>query len=98
MTTPRQPVVELVQSAFPPLVAALVSPQAEAACRKNNLSFVEMLQPFCSLPAEGISQLIFCLALLLLCLMFYICPAYIHSSDDSVNIFQDSEILISTKC
>ncbi|KAF4524659.1 hypothetical protein B566_EDAN012241, partial [Ephemera danica] len=49
----RQPVVELVQSAFPPLVAALVSPQAEAACRKNNLNFVEMLQPFCNLPSDA---------------------------------------------
>jgi len=53
MSTTKQPVAELIQSAFPPLVAALVSPKAEDSCKKNNLNFVEMLQPFCTLPNDG---------------------------------------------
>jgi trafficking protein particle complex subunit 8 len=53
MSTSKQPVSELIQAAFPPLVAALVSPKAEEACAKNNLNFVEMLQPFCTLPSDG---------------------------------------------
>ncbi|CAB3370693.1 Hypothetical predicted protein [Cloeon dipterum] len=53
MTTSKQPVMELIHSAFPPLVAALVSPLAEDACKRNNLNFVEMLQPFCTLPGDA---------------------------------------------
>lgn len=53
MSTSKQPVSELIHAAFPPLVAALVSPKAEEACAKNNLNFVEMLQPFCTLPSDG---------------------------------------------
>lgn len=44
---------EFVQNAFSPLVAVLSSPMAEQLCRKNNLSFIEMVQPFCRLTSEG---------------------------------------------
>ncbi|XP_059476343.1 trafficking protein particle complex subunit 8 [Neocloeon triangulifer] len=53
MAASKQNVSELIQSAFPPMIAALVTPLAEDACRKNNLNFVEMLQPFCSLPNDA---------------------------------------------
>lgn len=43
---------DFVQNAFSPLVAVLSSPVAEQLCRKNNLSFVEMVQPFCRLTSE----------------------------------------------
>ena len=44
---------EYVQNAFAPLVAVLCSHDAELVCRKNNLSFVELIQPFCRLTTEG---------------------------------------------
>ncbi|KAE8746892.1 hypothetical protein FOCC_FOCC006312 [Frankliniella occidentalis] len=43
---------EFVQNAFSPLFAVLSSPMAEQVCRKNNLSFIEMVQPFCRLTSE----------------------------------------------
>lgn len=47
--TPR----EFIGNAFSPQIAAICSVAADAACQKNNLSFVELLQPFCKLNAEG---------------------------------------------
>ena len=44
---------EFFQDAFSPQVAVLCSHDAELLCRKNNLSFVELTQPFCRLSAEG---------------------------------------------
>ena len=44
---------EFFQDAFSPQVAVLCSHDAEVLCRKNNLSFVELTQPFCRLSAEG---------------------------------------------
>lgn len=44
---------DIVQNVFSPLVAAVCSPQAEEICQKNNLSFVEMLQPFTRLSTDG---------------------------------------------
>ncbi|XP_076164861.1 trafficking protein particle complex subunit 8 homolog l(3)76BDm isoform X3 [Ptiloglossa arizonensis] len=41
--TPR----EFINNAFSPQIAAVCSTAADAACQKNNLSFVELLQPFC---------------------------------------------------
>lgn len=38
-----------VQRTFPPIVGSLTSPTVEQICQKNNLSFVEMLRPFCAL-------------------------------------------------
>jgi hypothetical protein len=47
--TPR----EFIINAFSPQVAAVCSTNAEAICQKNNLSFTELLQPFCRLNIEG---------------------------------------------
>lgn len=43
---------DFVQNAFAPVVAVLSSPMAEQVCRKNNLSFIEMVQPFCRLTSD----------------------------------------------
>ncbi|XP_076762823.1 trafficking protein particle complex subunit 8 homolog l(3)76BDm [Xylocopa sonorina] len=47
--TPR----EFISNAFSPQIAAVCSTIADAVCQKNNLSFVELLQPFCKLNTEG---------------------------------------------
>lgn len=47
--TPR----EFIGNAFSPQIAVVCSVTADAACQKNNLSFVELLQPFCKLNTEG---------------------------------------------
>ncbi|XP_011502697.1 PREDICTED: trafficking protein particle complex subunit 8 [Ceratosolen solmsi marchali] len=47
--TPR----EFIINAFSPQVAAICSVNAEATCQKNNLSFTELLQPFCRINIEG---------------------------------------------
>ncbi|XP_011860429.1 PREDICTED: trafficking protein particle complex subunit 8 [Vollenhovia emeryi] len=47
--TPR----EFIGNAFSPQIAVVCSVAADAACQKNNLSFVELLQPFCKLNTEG---------------------------------------------
>lgn len=38
------------------MVAVMCSQLVDQACKKNNLSFVEMLQPFCKLNTEGLWQ------------------------------------------
>lgn len=38
---------EFIQDTFCPQVAALCSYDAEITCRKNALTFVELVQPFC---------------------------------------------------
>ena len=48
-----QSAFEFVQSAFCPMVAVMCSEDAEKVCQKNNLSFVEMVRPFCHLTTEG---------------------------------------------
>ncbi|KZC06243.1 PREDICTED: trafficking protein particle complex subunit 8 [Dufourea novaeangliae] len=47
--TPR----EFISNAFSPQIGAVCSTAADATCQKNNLSFVELLQPFCKLNTEG---------------------------------------------
>ncbi|XP_015112086.1 trafficking protein particle complex subunit 8 [Diachasma alloeum] len=47
--TPR----EFICNAFSPQIGAVCSATAEAICQKNNLSFIELLQPFCNLNTEG---------------------------------------------
>lgn len=47
--TPR----EFISNAFSPQIAAVCSTTADSVCQKNNLSFVELLQPFCKLNTEG---------------------------------------------
>jgi len=41
-----------MQRTFPPLIGSLTSPSVENICQKNNLSFVELLQPFCTVYAD----------------------------------------------
>lgn len=48
-----QSVQEFIQDSFVPLVAALCSEEAEKLTRKNNLSFAELVKPFCRLTSEG---------------------------------------------
>ncbi|RDD44153.1 Trafficking protein particle complex subunit 8 [Trichoplax sp. H2] len=48
-----QSAYEIIQSAFPFHIAAMCSDDAEAVCRKNNLSFVDLLRPFCKPTLEG---------------------------------------------
>lgn len=45
---------EFIIGAFPAMVGALASEDAEAICQKNDLSFVELIRPFCQLNEEGI--------------------------------------------
>ena len=49
----KQTSQEFIKNAFPPMVAALCSHDAELICKKNNLSFCELIQPFCHLTTEG---------------------------------------------
>ncbi|XP_067001319.1 trafficking protein particle complex subunit 8 isoform X2 [Anabrus simplex] len=44
---------EFIQNAFSPLVAVMCSPLVDQICQKNNLSFTEMIQPFCKLNTEA---------------------------------------------
>ncbi|XP_077982517.1 trafficking protein particle complex subunit 8-like [Glandiceps talaboti] len=44
---------EFIQNAFGPMVAVLCSHDAEVLCQKNNLSFVEMVRPFCKMTTEA---------------------------------------------
>ncbi|KAI5619859.1 trafficking protein particle complex subunit 8 isoform X1 [Silurus asotus] len=48
-----QSVHEFIQDSFVPMVAVLCSDDAERLSRKNNLSFHELLRPFCRLTSEG---------------------------------------------
>ncbi|TSK58116.1 Trafficking protein particle complex subunit 8 [Bagarius yarrelli] len=48
-----QSVQEFIQDSFVPMVAVLCSDDAERVTRKNNLSFPELLRPFCRLTSEG---------------------------------------------
>ncbi|XP_021914689.1 trafficking protein particle complex subunit 8 isoform X2 [Zootermopsis nevadensis] len=44
---------EFIQNAFSPMVAVMCSQLVDQTCQKNNLSFVEMIQPFCKLSTEA---------------------------------------------
>uniref|UniRef100_A0A7M5V1Y5 Trafficking protein particle complex subunit 8 n=2 Tax=Clytia hemisphaerica TaxID=252671 RepID=A0A7M5V1Y5_9CNID len=44
---------EFINSVFPAVVGALASEDAEAICQKNNLSFVELVRPFCQLDSDA---------------------------------------------
>lgn len=49
----KQTPQEFIKNCFTPQVAVASTPLAEEACRRNNLSFIEMIQPFCKLGTEG---------------------------------------------
>jgi len=44
---------DIIRNIFSPLIGVLSSPQADEICHRNNLSFVELLQPFAKLPNDG---------------------------------------------
>lgn len=44
---------DIIRNIFSPLIGVLASPQADEICHRNNLSFVELLQPFAKLPNDG---------------------------------------------
>ncbi|XP_044765765.1 trafficking protein particle complex subunit 8 [Coccinella septempunctata] len=52
MATCRQTPQEFIKNAFTPQIAVICSSKAEQCCEKNNLTFVELLQPFCRLNSE----------------------------------------------
>jgi hypothetical protein len=47
---------EFLQDCFPPRLACLWSDDAEEICRKNNLNFIQIIQPFLRSNAEMISS------------------------------------------
>ncbi|XP_013404781.1 trafficking protein particle complex subunit 8-like [Lingula anatina] len=49
----KQTAEEFITNAFSPMVAVLCSADAEKLCQKNNLSFVQLIQPFCRLSTEA---------------------------------------------
>lgn len=44
---------EFIQNSFCPLVATMCSPLVGPTCQKNNLTFTELIQPFCILSTEA---------------------------------------------
>ncbi|XP_026473845.1 trafficking protein particle complex subunit 8 isoform X2 [Ctenocephalides felis] len=47
---------EFIQNSFSPVLGAMCSDQAEQICKKNNLSFVELVQPFCKINNDAYFQ------------------------------------------
>lgn len=52
MAHPQMRAVEFIQYAFSPMIAVATTPVVDQICKKNNLTFIELLQPFCKL-SEG---------------------------------------------
>ncbi|KAG8191463.1 hypothetical protein JTE90_020712 [Oedothorax gibbosus] len=52
MATCKQTAFELIQDVFSPCIAVLCSSDVETVCAKNNLTFVQMIQPFCRINTE----------------------------------------------
>ena len=48
-----QTAFEFIQGAYGPMIAVLCTEDAEKACQKNNLNFVELIRPFSQLTSEG---------------------------------------------
>lgn len=44
---------EFIQNSFSPFIAVLSSPLVDEICQQNNLSFIELLEPFCTSSKEG---------------------------------------------
>ena len=51
--------IEFIQDTFCPQVAVLCSYDAEVVCRKNALTFVELVQPFCRFSGESMKNIFF---------------------------------------
>ncbi|XP_039278190.1 trafficking protein particle complex subunit 8 [Nilaparvata lugens] len=47
---------DFIQNSFCPLIATFCSPKVDQTCRKNNLSFTELVQPFCKIGSEAYVQ------------------------------------------
>lgn len=47
---------EIIQQIFSPMIGVVCSSQAEEICQKNNLTFVELLQPFSKLSTDGMQR------------------------------------------
>ncbi|KAF5273376.1 hypothetical protein FQR65_LT04668 [Abscondita terminalis] len=43
---------DFIKNAFTPQIAVMCSPAVDQMCEKNNLTFVELVQPFCKLNSE----------------------------------------------
>ena len=82
MAQRTQTAFEFIQSAFCPMVAVMCSEDADKVCQKNNLSFVEMVRPFCHLTSEGnyykikIALLVFRSSFVLLLMSFCLINKY----------------------
>lgn len=46
--------IEFIQDTFAPTIAVSCSNDAAEVCAKNNLSFADMVEPFCKLSTEGL--------------------------------------------
>lgn len=44
---------EIIQNVFSPMIGVICSPHADELCARNNLTFVELLQPFSKLTNDG---------------------------------------------
>lgn len=53
MAACKQSPQEFIQDVFSPMVAVLCSQDAKNTCQKNNLTFVELVQPFCRINTEA---------------------------------------------
>ncbi|KAF5284757.1 hypothetical protein FQA39_LY04482 [Lamprigera yunnana] len=47
---------DFIKNAFTPQIAVLCSPFVDVVCQKNNLTFVELVQPFCKLNSDAYLQ------------------------------------------
>lgn len=44
---------EFIKDAFTPQIAAMCTPGVQKCCDKNNLEFIELLEPFSTLTSDG---------------------------------------------
>ena len=66
--------IEFIQDTFCPQVAVLCSYDAEVVCRKNSLTFVELVQPFCRFNGESIKEIInlaYCIIIIIALIIYY---------------------------
>ncbi|KAI8746612.1 trafficking protein particle complex subunit 8 [Biomphalaria glabrata] len=52
MSQCKESASEFIQNTFSPHIAVLCSADAQLLCQKNNLTFVQLIQPFCRLSSE----------------------------------------------
>lgn len=49
----KQTPQEFIKNTFTPQIGVVTSPLVEEICQKNDLSFVDLCQPFCKLGSDG---------------------------------------------